>query len=130
MFRKLIDNIKANPTIAKIIFFGSVAIFVASALESILAFIGRKFKEWFVQHEWRATLKFLTGEEKRFLKEYFEQDKAAIFADIHNGVATTLACKKILVRTSNIGAPGGMSFPFALQPWARKVLSRNRALLD
>ena len=110
-------------------FFASVAIFFASVVESFVSLLRSGFTTWFNERRWVATLRFLTGEEKEFLKKYIEEDKAAVFADIQSGVASTLACKKILVRTSNVGSPGSMSFPFALQPWARKALSKNRELL-
>jgi hypothetical protein len=43
---------------------------------------------------------------------------------MYDGVAMGLEAKKIIYRSSNISAPGG-TFPYNMQPYARKILNEN-----
>ena len=104
--------------------------FVASVFESVFSLIGEEFTEWLNQRCWSKTLLNLTRGEKAILRRFVIDGETAITASINDPVVSTLAVKKILVRTANVGFPGSMNFPFTLQPWARKCLIRRRDLID
>ena len=85
-------------------------------------------------YQWRfnrvilQTLTELTHDEKVFLAPYIASGENTQFTSIYNGVAKGLEAKQILYRASNVSAPGG-SFPYNLQPYARKILTSRPHLL-
>jgi hypothetical protein len=87
-------------------------------------------------HEWRFrrkiynTLTELTEAEKDFLRPFIHQGENTQYAEIYDGIAKGLEAKQILYRSSNVGAPGGFSFPYNMQPYARKLLIDHADLLQ
>ena len=112
-----------------ILFFASVAILLAGLIEFVVTLAKTEVSDLINHWRWSKVLSDLTGDEKKVLREFIDDGKTAISAPLSDPVISTLAVKKILVRTSNMGHPGSMSFPFTLQPWARKALNRKGYLL-
>jgi hypothetical protein len=91
-----------------------------------------KLKNWSWRKATREYLDDLTNEEKEFLGIYINGGKNTRYAPIHDGVANGLVAKGIIYRASNFsvgGVPGAL-FAFNLQHYARKVLNKNRKLLE
>jgi hypothetical protein len=113
-----------------LLFFASVAILLASIVEFFVRWAKTEATDLLNHRRWSKVLLDLTSEEKDLLRQFTVEGKTAVSAPISDPVVSTLTVKKVLVRTSNLGHPGSMSFPFTLQPWARKVLTRNAKLLS
>ena len=71
----------------------------------------------------------LQADQKIFLRQYIDDERSSVSVWISDGVASSLQAMKVIVRTSAMSQPGGY-FPFALQPWARDILTQNRQILD
>ncbi len=86
----------------------------------------RKFSK-----EIRQQLEALTYEEKLFLRPYILGGDNSVLASYSDGIANGLVAKRILYRASNVSVPGTMmAFPFNLQNYARKELTKHPDLLD
>jgi hypothetical protein len=111
-----------------VLFFASIAVFSALSLESIFGASKSWFKMFLADRRWRASLNDLTPDEKEFLRQYIDGQQASVSAPLYHGVASALSAKKIIIRTSSL-SNHAESFPYALQPWARRALVRNPNLL-
>jgi len=87
------------------------------------------FSDWRIEQSVRGTLSELTEDEKSFLRHYIVDGQNTKYAQISDGVAKGLQAKNVVFRASNVSVPGG-SFPFNLQPVARRILTKRRQLLD
>jgi hypothetical protein len=86
----------------------------------------RKFSK-----EIRQQLEALTYEEKLFLRPYILGGDNSVLASYSDGIANGLVAKRILYRASSVSVPGTMmAFPFNLQNYARKELTKHPDLLD
>jgi hypothetical protein len=72
-------------------------------------------------------LRELTTEEKVLLRPYIADGENSRIAGLGDGVTGGLAAKGILFRATNV-APWG-DFPYNLQPWARRYLTKHPELL-
>ena len=113
-----------------IIFFVAVAVFLAGSLELIAGLLKPEIADIVNHRRWSKVLHDLTSAEKALLGEFVNEGKTSVSAPLSDPVVSTLAAKRILVRTSNVGSPGSMNFPYTLQPWARKALRHKPKLLD
>jgi hypothetical protein len=112
-----------------LLFFASVAVFSAISLEAAFGTLRSWIEGLLAGRRWRQSLNDLTTDEKEFLNQYIAGQQASVSAPIYHGVASALCIKKIIVRTSNL-SNHHESFPYALQPWARRALTKNPGLLE
>jgi len=111
-------------------FLVSLSLFAAGLLEATIGAVRGFFQERRIQRNLLAVLRDLTPDEKEFLFDYIAEGRTTISAAINDGVANALQAKKIIYRASTVGHPGGLNFPFNLQPWARKALTADPSLID
>lgn len=88
------------------------------------------FRLWRHSRIGKKVFSALTNEEKEFLRPYIREGLNTRHAPISNGVVNGLEAKEIIYRASNLSTPGGMNFPWNLQPYARKLLVKRPAYLD
>jgi hypothetical protein len=109
---------------------------VAVLLVSLASHIARGFesllKWWSFRRHLRRTFRELTTAEKEFLRQFIVDGENTAYEPIHSGVAGGLVGKHIIYRASHVSVGGvpGILFPYNLQPYARKALNKNPALLD
>jgi hypothetical protein len=77
----------------------------------------------------RRELHSLTEDEKDYLRRYIEKQTRSCTFALNDGIAMGLQQRKIIIRASNLGIPGGYSFPFQIQPWAWEYLNKHPELV-
>jgi hypothetical protein len=77
----------------------------------------------------RRELHSLTQEEKAYLRPFIEKQTRSQSFAINDGIAMGLEQRKIIIRVSSLGHPGGYNFPFQIQPWAWKYLNKHPELV-
>lgn len=86
------------------------------------------FENWLFERRGVKLMEELTEEEKAFLRPYIANGQTSRHAAINDGVAQGLAAKKVIFRSSNIGHVFG-GFPYNLQPYVRRLLTKRPELL-
>ena len=110
-------------------FIVSISIFVASMIEAIWKWGKKKVEDRIVEKNLANTLNDLTFDQKELLRELMNGERSTIYRQIHDGTASYLSVMNVIVRTSTLSTHSG-SFPFGLQPWARRALKKNPDLLS
>ena len=111
-------------------------IFSICALTSELFFaIYKGLARWWKKNRYRRYLRYqlsqLSSDEKELLKKFINEDRSTFHFALSAGIARSLEAKQILMRSSNLGVPGsGDSFPFMIQPEARKIILHTPTLLS
>ncbi|EKZ5231640.1 super-infection exclusion protein B [Klebsiella pneumoniae] len=82
-----------------------------------------------IKRERLNNLKTLTRDEKEYLRIFVVNDTATISREISDGIIGSLESKGIVYRTSNLSSHW-KTFPYSLQPWARKYLKEQPKLLE
>ena len=112
------------------IWLGPAFLFILAVLSSrLFTFISESVIGFQVRRERLNDLKNLTRDEKACLRIFVENDIATITREISDGIIGSLESKGIVYRTSNV-ASHWKSFPYSLQPWARKYLKKQPILLE
>lgn len=81
------------------------------------------------ERRYMRVLRELSDDERELLRSYIEGNTKTQSLPISDGVAGGLVGIHVLYRASNVGHPGGVSFPFNIQPWAWTRLKRSPELL-
>lgn len=104
----------------------------AALLSNMLWALGRLIKprllEWRYIRAKRASLKGMTESEKAILRQFINDGRASIVANMNDGDINLLEHKKIIIRSADVSIRH-TQFPYVLQPWAREYLEKNRELL-
>ncbi len=106
----------------------SVALLVAHGLAWLFTSRSSPLRMWWHFRRRRGSLKDLSPEEKEILRLYLTGDTVSHSFEIHDGVVSSLVQKRILWRASEI-ASSYTTFPFNIQPWARKYLRKRPDVL-
>ena len=107
----------------------SISIFLATLIEALWKWIREKVKNRALERNLAHTLSDLTVDQKELLRELMTGAQSTVYRPISNGTASYLASLNVILRTSNLSNHGG-SFPYGLQPWAKRALKKNPSLLD
>lgn len=75
-------------------------------------------------------LKQLTNDEKVLLKSYLTDNVRAKYFDLSDGVASGLASKKLIYRSSNVGTGISTEFSYNIQDIAFNILKKNPKYLE
>ena len=115
-----------------LVFVASTSLLVAYGLFALKPVFKSVHHSWQVDRNARLTLQACTAAEKEILRQYIGDGENTVFQSIYDGVANGLEAKGIVYRASNVSVPGqpGFMFPYNLQPYARKILDKERWLLD
>ena len=125
-FKKFISRLELGLTLI-----ASASLLVTHALFAAAPFISNRWRTWRLHRDAHNTLSELTNAEKVFLRKFIVDGENTQYASIYDGVANGLVGKGLVYRASEVSVPGSlMKFPFNLQPYARKILSNNRHLID
>jgi hypothetical protein len=94
--------------------------------------VGAGWRRWRVHRRLHKALHDLTFDEKLLLRKFVVEGETTLYQSISDGVAQGLVAKTILFRSSNLSVPGtpGVVFPYNLQPYALRALSKNPSLLE
>lgn len=122
----LLEAKEANLSWIGLILLVAVSIFLASLIESFWGWVRKKLGE----RELKLKLHNLPEDQKALLRELTKGDLGTVYRPLQHSAASYLHSIGVLIRTSNASIPGSNSFPYGLQPWARKILSNNRNLID
>lgn len=91
--------------------------------------LGKLLREALTIRFHRRELHALTEEEKSYLRPFIENQTRSRAFNLNDGIAMGLQQRKIIIRASNLGIPGGYSFPFQIQPWAWEYLNKHPELV-
>lgn len=112
------------------VWLGPAFLFVLAILVSrAFTFISESVVGFQIKRERLNNLKTLTRDEKEYLRVFVENDTATISREISDGIIDSLESKGIVYRTSSLSSYW-KTFPYSLQPWARKYLKEQPKLLE
>lgn len=94
----------------------------------VWSFFSTPYQNWLYERNGIRLMEELTEEEKAFLRPYILNGQNSLVAPINDGIAQGLAAKKIIYRSSNIGHVFS-GFPYNLQPYMRRLLTKRPELL-
>ena len=127
----LYDFSNSNKIIIGLLFLFSLATLLTEAVFTLCRLAAKSVKEGEYTKAVKHHLANLSGDEKKALRHYFDRDVSNVHFSMAGGVAAGLQGKGILSRSSNMGVPGsGDSFPYLIQPVAKKAILDNPSCLD
>jgi hypothetical protein len=109
---------------------GSACLLTMYPVNFVIGLCKESILDWRIYRHQLATLSELTDDEKEFLRPFIYAKQNTVHSEISDGVANGLQAKKIVYRSSNMSVPGSIHFPYNLQPYARKILTKRPELLD
>lgn len=102
---------------------------LAILVSRAFTFISESVVGFKIKRERLNNLKTLTRDEKEYLRIFVENDTETISREISDGIIGFLESKGIVYRTSSLSSYWE-TFPYSLQPWARKYLKEQPKLLE
>lgn len=109
-------------------FVGSGAYLISLSLRWIFTSRKSPVREWWRIFLYKRVLHDLNPQEKKILRDYLADDSVTQYFELQNGVVSGLERKRVLWRASILAAQF-TTFPFNIQPWARRYLKRHPELL-
>jgi hypothetical protein len=106
----------------------SASLLLVGLLSFVWSLFSTPYQNWLFERNGVRLMEELTEEEKAFLRPYILNDQNSRVAPINDGVAQGLAAKRIIYRSSNIGHLFS-GFPYNLQPYMRRLLTKRPELL-
>lgn len=123
------DAAKSYRMYVGLAFVVSASLLVVRAFCFLWSLISAPFGDWMLQREGKKMVKEATEEEKAFLRPYIFDGKNTVYGQIQGGVAQGLKAKGIVFRSSIVGDVVVGGFPYNLQPYMRRLLSKHPQLL-
>jgi Super-infection exclusion protein B len=90
--------------------------------------VSMPFQDWMLEKNGIKMIRETTDEEKAFLRAYVIDGKNTVYAQIQSGLAQGLEAKGIVFRSSTVGHLMS-GFPYNLQPYMRRLLTKRPELL-
>jgi hypothetical protein len=115
---------------AGIALIASASLLSVYLLSALTSFASIYWEDWRLSRKGLKTLRELTNDEKNFLRPFIVDGNNTQYVELSDGIATGLAGKRLIYRASQVSVPGSMEFAYNLQPFARRLLTRHRHLLD
>ena len=106
----------------------SASLLIVRIVSFVWSLFSVPFHKWRFERDGVRLMEELTEEEKAFIRPYILNDQTARVAPIDDGIAQGLAAKRIIYRSSNIGNLFS-GFPYNLQPYMRRLLTKRPELL-
>ena len=107
----------------------SAALFLAYALTKPAEMIATQIGQWSALRKARKSLKQLSPQEKRVLKDYLDRKESIRTYQISDGVVQGLYRKQILYLPSSVSVHGQW-FAYNIQTWAYEHLTKQPQLLE
>jgi hypothetical protein len=106
----------------------SASLLAVRIFSFVWSLISVPFENWLYERNGVKLIAELTEEEKAFLRPYILNGQNSQYTAIQDGVAQGLVAKQIVFRSS-IVSTGNMQFPYNLQPYMRRLLTKRPELL-
>lgn len=122
------DLIRSYRMYVGLTFLVAASLLFVQVVSFLWSLVSTPYEDWLFERKGLKLIEELTEEEKAFLRPYIINGQTSRAAPIGDGVAQGLAAKKIIFRSSNIGHLFG-GFPYNLQPYMRRLLTKRPELL-
>ena len=111
------------------VFLISIVLLLTNILAYLVEPIQGSINDWRRTIVYSKQLKSLSSEEKEVLKRYIEGDTQSQRLGMLDGIASGLAAKNILYRSSSLSTASGY-IAYNIQPWAWIYLKKHPEILD
>jgi hypothetical protein len=121
--------VTANKAPIGAVFLGSSCVLLAQLIWWARQYLIWPLRAWQLGQNHRSLLRELTPDERAYLVRYITEHKNTQYFRIDDGIAQGLVAKQIIYQSASVGYMED-GWAYNLQPWARRLLSKEPSLLN